>query len=64
MQAILLSAAISFGQSLLIKLLSKEALKVLFVKVTEMIVKSTKTTHDDDIWNDIKPILTKFDDEK
>lgn len=62
MQAIILSSLIGLGQGLLIKLLSKEALKVLFVKVTEMIVKSTKTQHDDEIWSDLKPILSKFDE--
>jgi hypothetical protein len=62
MQALILSSLIGLGQGLLIKLLSKEALKVLFVKVTEMIVKSTKTTHDDEIWSDLKPILSKFDE--
>jgi hypothetical protein len=62
MQAIIISSLLGLGQGLLVKLLSKEALKVLFVKVTEMIVKSTKTEHDDQIWNDLKPILTKFDE--
>jgi hypothetical protein len=62
MQALIISSLLGLGQGLLVKLLSKEALKVLFVKVTEMIVKSTKTEHDDQIWNDLKPILTKFDE--
>lgn len=62
MQALLISGLLSFGQGLLIRLLSKEALKVLFVKTVDMIVKSTNTKHDDEIWQEIAPILKKFDE--
>lgn len=63
MQAILISGILSFGQGLLIRFLSKEALKVIFVKVVTIIVKSTNTTHDDDVWEKIAPILSDFDKE-
>ena len=63
MQAILISALLSFGQGLLIRFLSREALKVIFVKVINIIVKSTNTTHDDDLWEKLSPILADFDKE-
>lgn len=62
MSALLLSSLFSFGQGLLVRLLSKEALKVLFVKTVDMVVKSTDTKHDDEIWQEIAPILKKFDE--
>ena len=60
MQALILGSLFSFGQGIIIKLVSKEALKVILINCTDWIVKSSKTEHDDKIWQDIKPILDKF----
>ena len=57
MQALLLSAVFGFGKSLLVKFLSKEALKILLTHSIDIAVKSSKTETDDKVWQDVKPLL-------
>ena len=63
MQAMIIASLFSFGQGLLIRFLSREALKIVFIKVVDVIVKSTATTHDDSVWEKLSPILADFDKE-
>lgn len=63
MQALILSSLFSVGQAILVRLLSKAAIKVLFVNTVDLIVKSTNTVHDDKIWDQLSPILSDFDKE-
>ena len=63
MQAFIISALMSAGQAILVRLLSKAAIKVLFVNVVDLAVKSTKTEIDDKVWSQIGPILADFDKE-
>jgi hypothetical protein len=63
MQAMLIGALFSAGQAILVRLLSKAAIKVLFVNTVDLIVKSTSTVHDDKIWEQLAPILSDFDKE-
>lgn len=63
MQAFIISALMSAGQAILVRLLSKAAIKVLFVNTVDLIVKSTSTVHDDRVWDQLSPILSDFDKE-
>jgi len=63
MQALILNSLFSVGQAILVRLLSKAAIKVLFVNTVDLIVKSTSTVHDDKVWEQLAPILSDFDKE-
>ncbi len=58
--SVLVSLLGKVGMSLLMSLASEMALKELFFWMAEKLVKSTKTTYDDELLD----ILKKYDDKK